>query len=101
LNSSISFERMACTNSIMNRSAERQKHARARAGGGVGVADGVEQVRLALAGRALEVERRELRRFERGHALRGVDREHVGRAGNEFSEGQRGVEPDRASRRRR
>ena len=53
----------------------------------------MKQVRLALPRRALEVERRELRRFQRGHALCGIDREHVGGARNEFGEGQRRIKP--------
>ena len=71
--------------------------ARARVRLQIGMADRVQQVRLALAGRGLEVERRELR-LSRPSAMRcgGVAGEHVGRAGDEGGEGQRRVEPDRA-----
>ena len=61
-----------------------------------GMAGGVQQVRLALAGGGLEVERAELRLFGRAHALRGVERQHIGFAGDEGGEGEAGVEPDRA-----
>ena len=62
-----------------------------------GVTDGVQQVRLALAGRGLEVERAELRLFRRSHALCGVEGEDVRFAGHESGEAERCVEADAGS----
>ena len=61
----------------------------------IGVANRVEQVGLALSGRRFEIERRELRLFQRRHALRCVAGQHVGLASDESRKGQRRVEPDR------
>jgi len=60
--------------------------------GQIGVADCVQQVGLALARGALEVERRELRRLGRGHALCGIRRQYVAGAGYEAGEGLRGID---------
>ena len=59
------------------------------------MADRVQQVGLALTGRRLEIERRELRLLERRHALRCVAGKDVGLAGDEGGKGQRRIEPDR------
>ena len=61
-----------------------------------GVAGGVQQVRLALAGGGLEVERAELRLLGRAHALRGIERQHIGFAGDKGGKGEARVEADRA-----
>ena len=58
------------------------------------MADGVQQVGFALTGGGLEVERRELRHLDCGHALGGIGGEHIGGAGDEAGEGERGVEAD-------
>ena len=72
------------------------ENAAARMGLQKAVADRVEQMRLALAGRGLEIERRELRLFRCAHALCRVEREHIGLAGDKGGEGQARVETDRA-----
>ena len=56
------------------------------------MADRVQQMRLALPRRGLEIERRELRRFRRGHALRGIIGQHIAFARHEAGKGERGVE---------
>ena len=55
------------------------------------VANCVEQVGFALTGRSLEVERRELGLFGRGHTLGCIAGEHVCLAGDEGLERQRRV----------
>ena len=68
--------------------------AAARMGLEEAVADGVQEVGLALAGPRLEIERAELGPFGRGHALRCVAGEDIRFARNEGGEGQHRVEPD-------
>ncbi len=97
LNSIISFWRKGrdkFDHEALGRTAE---DARAGMGLQIGMADRVQQMRLALAGRGLEVERRELRLFDLRHALGGVESEHVGRAGDE---GRRRSAKDRGRSRR-
>ena len=52
------------------------------------VADCVQQMRFALTGRGLEIERAELRFFRRSHTLCRIIGEDVGLTRNEGSEGE-------------
>ena len=70
------------------------KDARARVGLQIGMADGVQKMRFALAGRGLEIERRELRAFGCSHPLGGIASKDVRLAGHKGCKGQRWIKPN-------